>query len=84
MKYLFVISIVLSAGTGYAQTFSCSAFIINDTNNILLAKNFDWELGNGIIIYNPNGKAKKSIYSKDNESIWISKYSSITPLITLD
>ena len=78
MKYLLIISIILSAGTGYAQTFSCSGFIINDTNNIILAKNLDWELGNGIILFNPRNKIKKSIYSKNGGNKWFSKYSSIT------
>jgi choloylglycine hydrolase len=47
--------------------------ITSDT--IYLGKNLDWELGNGLIIFNPQNHLKKSCVS---DSKWRSKYSSIT------
>lgn len=61
----------------FCQTFTCSSFTVND-GIIMLAKNLDWDLGNGLIIYNPKGKNKKSIYCNESEIGWVSKYSSIT------
>lgn len=56
------------------QSFNCSAFVIN-SDKIYLGKNFDWELGNGIIVFNPANELKKSCISGKK---WRSKFSSIT------
>jgi len=78
MSYLIVLLIFCIGELSLSQNYSCSGFVIKDNNNILLAKNLDWALGNGLIIYNPKNKLKKSIYTKSNKNSWISKYSSIT------
>ncbi len=76
IKYFIILFIYLSE-LNLGQSLSCSGFVI-DNNNILLAKNLDWALGNGIIILNPKNKLKKSIYFNSNNSSWTSIYSSIT------
>lgn len=59
------------------QEYNCSAFVTNK-GNVFLAKNFDWDLGDGIIVFNPGNKIKRSIYSKESSYTWTSRYSSIT------
>lgn len=56
------------------QSITCSAFVIN-SDKIYLGKNLDWELGNGIIVFNPANELKKSCVSGKK---WRSKFSSIT------
>ena len=79
MKY-FIVSLIIIylGGLGLGQNYSCSGFVIKNNNDILLAKNLDWALGNGLIIFNPKNKLKCSIYAKSKKNSWTSKYSSIT------
>lgn len=76
IKYYLIFIIILNNHIS-GQSLNCSSFIIKN-DNVFLAKNFDWSLENGLIIFNPKNKLKKSIYSESNRNIWISKYSSIT------
>jgi penicillin V acylase-like amidase (Ntn superfamily) len=76
MKFTIIISFLFITQL-FGQGYNCSAFVINK-DVILLAKNLDWALGNGLIIYNPKGEGKKSVFAKESGDKWISKYSSIT------
>jgi penicillin V acylase-like amidase (Ntn superfamily) len=71
------IILLIFIGQCFAQGNSCSAFTVNH-ENILLAKNLDWDLGNGLIIFNPKGEIKQSVFNKDSQYNWTAKYSSIT------
>jgi len=77
MLKIIILALFIIQQSMSGQGFNCSAFII-DGENILLAKNFDWALGDGLIFFNPKNKLKNGIYYKTNKSSWISKYSSIT------
>lgn len=70
LMILFLVSEILSG-----QQLYCSAFVLT-RRDILLAKNFDWESGYGLIILNSKGETKKSVYG--NGSPWISEFRSIT------
>lgn len=76
MKTAIIISFFI-VGQLFGQGYNCSTFILNK-GVILLAKNLDWALGNGLIIYNPKGERKKSVFAKEGGKFWESKYSSIT------
>ena len=57
---------------------ACTTFFINRDNAILLAKNLDWPLADGIILVNIKGETKYS-FSGDHQSFqWQARYSSIT------
>ncbi len=75
MKNILLLIVLLASGFNYGQQLHCSAFVSTE-DDIILAKNFDWELGNGLIILNPEGKIKNSVYSNDTR--WVSKFNSIT------
>lgn len=60
------------------QVSACSAFVCNSENK-LLAKNFDWYSGEGYLIKNLKGQVKHSYgFRNSNVAKWISKYGSIT------
>ncbi len=77
MKNRFLLFVLLVFSNTIAQQLTCSAFVISD-ENILLAKNLDYELGNGLVLFNPKDKIKKSLYDEGFENIWKSKFNSIT------
>ena len=57
---------------------ACTTFVLNRNNTILLAKNLDWPIGEGIIIVNKKGETKHA-FSDNNKSFhWQSRYGSIT------
>lgn len=61
----------------HGQGIQCSAFV-DTTDGTKLAKNLDWILGNGMVIYNPASEEKGSITCPDKGRLWTSKYSSVT------
>jgi penicillin V acylase-like amidase (Ntn superfamily) len=57
---------------------ACTAFSIKNGSKIILAKNLDWEIDNGIIIINKKGVFKTAFGCQENKLTWISKYGSVT------
>ncbi|MBN1300418.1 MAG: linear amide C-N hydrolase [Melioribacteraceae bacterium] len=56
----------------------CTAFVVKSCNQILLAKNLDWEISNGIILINKKGVFKTAYGNISRKLSWISKYGSVT------
>lgn len=62
----------------YQYSNACSAFFFNSENKIL-AKNFDWSSGQGYLIKNVRGQQKFAYgFRGENVAKWTSKYGSIT------
>ncbi|MBI9071347.1 MAG: linear amide C-N hydrolase [Melioribacteraceae bacterium] len=77
MKWRITILSFLFSTFIIGQQFNCTSFVYKN-GIVYLAKNLDWAIGNGLILFNKSGKVKKSIYSKGENKSWISRYSSIT------
>jgi len=56
----------------------CSAFTISSESRVLMAKSYDWNVGNGVVLTNPKGPriGIPTGYSAPME--WFAKYGSIT------
>lgn len=58
---------------------SCSAIVLKDKSRVLLAKNFDWTYGEGMLIKNLRGTAKAAYFTHEGrQASWISRYGSVT------
>jgi len=57
---------------------ACTAFIVKNQNQILLAKNLDWEISDGIVLINKKGVFKTAYSDNPKKLSWISKYGSVT------
>lgn len=68
MKTIGIFLLLLLAATSYACTTFCSG--------PLFGKNYDWSIGNGLVIVNPRGLAK--ISASGHPAQWTSKYGSVT------
>jgi len=57
---------------------ACTAFCLKNENQIILAKNLDWPINDGLIFINKRGLLKTAYINDEKRLIWISKYGSIT------
>ena len=74
MKKIILLLLILI----YQYSNACSAFFFNSENKIL-AKNFDWSSGQGYLIKNIRGQQKFAYgFRGGNVAKWISKFGSIT------
>lgn len=78
MRWIFLVipvCLVLIPSHGDA----CSAFVLSSGEDVLLAKNLDWPVGDGFVIENPSGIRRQSSPSETGTPFsWTSKFSSIT------
>ncbi|MEE4178773.1 MAG: linear amide C-N hydrolase [Bacteroides sp.] len=76
MKTIFI----LLAFTFLARidVFSCTAFCLRNQENIIVAKNLDWETDQGFVMANPSGIHKESFTLKGKVIEWTSRYPSLT------
>ncbi len=59
---------------------SCTAFLNSTLQRFVVAKNFDWDLGHGLLMVNKQNVQKVALYAEttDMPLMWTSKYGSIT------
>ncbi len=74
------ISVIIVIGLFITNSlFACTTFIINDSINLIFGRNFDWDIGSGMIVINKKGLQKQAFVQPPNVPVkWISKYGSIT------
>ena len=61
------------------QTFACTTFCLVGKGEVLFGRNYDWTIGDALVLANKRGVAKTAtIIDSDNGAKWISKYGSVT------
>lgn len=76
IKIIFTFLIIL---TTINAAYPCSAIVLKNGNQIILAKNFDWTFRDGIIIKNLRGTNKVAYHTHTGEPAqWTSKFGSVT------
>jgi len=79
LKMRKILLLLLTLLTAIDFVYPCSAIVLKNGRQILLAKNFDWTYNNGIIIKNLRGISKTAYYTHTGkQATWTSKYGSIT------
>jgi choloylglycine hydrolase len=59
--------------------FPCSTFVLEEGDNLVLGKNFDWFTGVGMVVVNKHGVSKTAALAPErNPAHWASRYGSIT------
>ncbi|MBN1649767.1 MAG: linear amide C-N hydrolase [Bacteroidales bacterium] len=72
----YSIAILLFLGT---ETLACTSFTLRNKTQVLVGKNLDWAIDQGLVIINKKGIAKKAWLNKSEKPMeWVSKYGSIT------
>ena len=75
MGFIFPLMLLCDIQTNIA----CTAFCLRDGNSIVLGKNLDWPVGDGLVVVNKRNVSKSAyVDSLEVPLKWISKYGSIT------
>jgi len=57
---------------------ACTTFCMRDEGRILFGKNYDWNVGDGMLVVNQRGLARKADIPGDKPASWTSRYGSVT------
>lgn len=57
---------------------SCTTFLLKSGDELAFGRNYDWNIGYGMLFTNNKGVMKRSFTSDRNPASWVSKYGSVT------
>src|SRR6266550_295785 len=78
MKRLVCVAIILLSFY-LNQTLACTTFCLVGKGEVLFGRNYDWTVGDALVLVNKRGVAKTAtIIDSDNGAKWVSKYGSVT------
>lgn len=76
MKKIFIFILLLSLPS---YTLCCTTFFLSDANTKIFGRNYDFQIGRGLLMVNKKNIIKESPKDKNNNSAkWISQYGSVT------
>ncbi|MGI8556114.1 MAG: linear amide C-N hydrolase [Pyrinomonadaceae bacterium] len=62
-----------------SDAFACTTFCLKSKDEMLFGRNYDWQIGDGLVFVNKRNVRKVSTAAGDsNPAQWISKYGSVT------
>ena len=61
-----------------APAHACTTFCLRDDGRILFGKNYDWSVGDGLLVVNQRGMARTADVENDRPASWVSRYGSVT------
>ncbi len=59
------------------SSFGCTTFCLKNKGEVLFGKNYDWNIGDGLLFVNKRGVEKEGA-ADNNAAKWVSKYGSVT------
>jgi choloylglycine hydrolase len=75
----FIIGCALAQALSGVPADACTSFLIRHSTGPLMAKNFDWEVADGLLVVNPRGLAKTALVPEGVKPVrWTSHYGSLT------
>lgn len=76
MKKIFIFILLLSLPS---YILPCTTFFLSDANTKIFGRNYDFQIGKGLLMVNKKNTSKESPKDKSNNSLkWISQYGSVT------
>ncbi len=74
-----LIGIVIALAFSGPSADACTSFLLRQPSGPLMAKNFDWDVGEGQLVINPRGLAKTALVPDGvKPARWTSRYGSLT------
>lgn len=61
-----------------APASACTTFCLRDDGRILFGKNYDWNVGDGLLVVNQRGMARTADIPGDKPASWVSRHGSVT------
>ena len=77
LRSLAVLGTLCALGFTAAPGFGCTTFCLRDSGRVIFGKNYDWNIGDGLLIVNPRGLARVAD-SGDRPARWTARYGSVT------
>jgi choloylglycine hydrolase len=78
VRFTIVCSVLALVLTGI-PTDACTSFLIKLSSGPLMAKNYDWDVADGLLVVNPRGLAKTALVADGEKPVrWTSRYGSLT------
>lgn len=74
-----ILSSLVLLGLTFNQASACTTFCLKNKGEVLFGKNYDWMVGDGLVIVNKRGVSKSAdVEGEANPARWVSKYGSVT------
>lgn len=73
LRYKFVLPVLCTI----KLCFACSTFLLSHNGKVIFGNNYDWDLGDGLVIVNKRGMHKTAI-NQNNPVQWTAQYGSVT------
>lgn len=70
--------VALAAAALPALSQACSAFCLVTDGNSVTGQNYDWDLGDGLVLINKRGIRKQGLVNDDHPAQWTSRHGSVT------
>jgi penicillin V acylase-like amidase (Ntn superfamily) len=77
MRLLLVVALVCLHVFASRSAEACSAVLLRCGDQLIAGRNYDWHMGQGMVMVNQRQIAKQAL-SFDNPAKWVSKYGSVT------
>ncbi len=77
LRSLALVGTLCALGFAGVPSFGCTTFCLRDSGRVIFGKNYDWSIGDGLLIVNPRGLARVAD-SSDRPKRWTAKYGSVT------
>lgn len=73
-KIMLALLLVCSAN----KSIACSAFTMKSSKRVIMAKSYDWSVGNGVVLTNPRGEREAIPVGGSETFKWTALYGSVT------
>ena len=74
-----LLSALLALTLSPNSAFACTTFCLTTKGQVLFGRNYDWDIGDGLIFVNKRGVAKTSSDGEvPNPAKWVSRFGSVT------
>ena len=72
--------LALPVGLGEGRAEACTTFLAARDGEVVVGKNYDWGLGEGLVVSNKHGVGKQALTMRpgDRPARWVSKHASVT------
>jgi choloylglycine hydrolase len=79
-KLILLLAVLLQILNLHSTALACTSFLIQDDKRPLMGKNYDWDLGHGIVVVNQRGREKTGLAANetDRPPTWTAQYGSVT------
>ena len=76
---LAIVCFVLSLALAGPSADACTSFLVKHATGPVMAKNYDWDVADGMLVVNPRGLAKSALVADGEKPVrWTSRYGSVT------